>query len=468
MPTLRNASLCALTAIVLFSCNNQKSTTTPEQRAKTVIETESAGSEQGNHVDFNEYQTKFIESATQHFTVSSKKKSFITCKQGLKIDINPAVLEREDGAPLTENITVNVLELTNVNDLFKSNAATVCNGKLLVSGGSYYVDMENGGSKVRIKDGQAVEMQFPVVAKENMELFYGNRDANGNMDWVQTGKELQQNFETISFNTNDKLPTYFTIPEIKIKKGQYLCASLTDKVIFLNRMTTVQNMVHTMQQWGKDKIIDTVYYSFQPGCQYKNIRYTRYTGGDYWNRYSGMLFRVNSSKESQAEKDSLNELYCEYLEKVKAEKKIENFKDQLAKNYAPEFDAKKTANYRPVRVANLGWINCDRFYNVPQQEQTELELPYALNNSRMQYFVMFRNLNSLLNGTADFVQNKNIVLQKLPVGEKITLVAFIKKNGVIYHAKQDFNVAKNKRVEMDFKEISADEVNKMFGPNVKI
>ena len=48
------------------------------------------------------------------------------------------------------------------------------------------------------------------------------------------------------------------------------------------------------------------------------------------------------------------------------------------------------------------------------------------------------------------------VLDKLPVGEKITFIAFTKKNGTLYQAKQEYVIGKNKKLPVNFKEISAD------------
>ena len=94
--------------------------------------------------------------------------------------------------------------MTTSNDLFKSNAATVSNGRLLASGGSYFIGMENNGQKIRLKKGHSLPVDFPVFAKEEMELFYGERDSAGSMNWVKAGNKLEQQFEEMEFNTRSR------------------------------------------------------------------------------------------------------------------------------------------------------------------------------------------------------------------------------------------------------------------------
>ena len=74
----------------------------------------------------------------------------------------------------------------------------------------------------------------------------------------------------------------------------------------------------------------------------------------------------------------------------------------------------------------------------------------------------------LLNGNTNFTENRNAVLQNLPVGEQVTLVALTKKNGIVYQAREDFTVGKERKLPVHFNEISADGMSKIFGVNVKI
>lgn len=465
MSILRGARLCAFASFILFSCNTKtKDKQSTERSNSTIVQTATFLPQQEavnpvEEMNMQAFHTGFIDNKTQNFTVSAKSITNVQSRGGLKLSVDPAFIEREDGSPLQGNIEVSIVELTNVDDLFKSNAATISNGRLLASGGSYFIGMKNGKSKIRIKKGASLQAEFPVLKKEDMQLFYGQRDVDGNMNWTEANDKLQSQYETISFNTADKYRN-FPAPDLSVNpanKGYFMYSpySINNQVIFMGKQTTVKYMVNTILNRRPDRIIDTLYYSWNSNYGRKSINYYRDKKFIY-GRNSGMIFRIIPAKESAAEKDSLDNLSCEYQQKkLEWEKKVD-FKTQLKQTYAP------------AAVTELGWINCDRFYNSPQQAETELQMPYALNNTKVEYFVLFKSFNGLLNDKAVYTGSKNIVLQKLPVGESITLVAFTKKNGIVYQAKQDFVVSKNKKQQLNFKEISADELTKIFGANIKV
>ncbi len=476
MPNLHVASRCAIFVFVLFSCNTKTNEKQVNENSP-VVTTELIKASPEQTLDLTALHADFIEKATQHFSVTAKTISSVKSKGGLKIKVDPGSLEREDGTPLQGDIDISIIELTNANDLFKSNAATVSNGRLLISGGSYFIGMKNGNTKLRIKNGKSIETEFPFLKKDDMELFYGERDAEGSMNWKETGKQLKQEFETVSFNTYDNdiygLNSFENIerPDLNItNKKHYMFPKIDSKVFFLNRMMTIQEMVKTMQRWGKDRIIDTVYYSWTNDLDIKNsIRYVREPRQLHYGFVKGRLYRIISSKESIAERDSFANIFCQYEEKqnivnAKRAARLKEFGAQQPMNFTQQL--KKT--YAPAAVTELGWINCDKFYNPSQQTQTELELPYALNNTRIEYFLVFNSFSGLLNGRTEFTENKNVFLNSMPVGEKVTLVAFTKKDGILYQAKEDFVVARNKRLPLNFKEISKEEITKLFGSSVKI
>ena len=122
-------------------------------------------------------------------------------KLGTTIYINPNDLETLDGKPLTENIEIELKELTNQLELFGTNTQTVSNGKLLVSGGAYYLNMKSNGKQLKIKDGKNINIDFPKLTNEKMSLFYGQKDSLGIMNWEST-KTKFTNIDKIKENKN--------------------------------------------------------------------------------------------------------------------------------------------------------------------------------------------------------------------------------------------------------------------------
>lgn len=91
-----------------------------------------------------------------------------------------------------------------------------------------------------------------------------------------------------------------------------------------------------------------------------------------------------------------------------------------------------------------------------------------MNNSSIQYFIIFRKFNGLISGSILSVENSTLVIPRLPVGEKITLVAFAKSKGILYQCKEDVTLTKNATIPLKFKSITTEEMNRIFKSNVKI
>ncbi len=447
MPTLRSASLCAFFAIILFSCNSKKNDRIVEQRSST-----NAGTEQSlpnETVDITSLQKNFLDASTQHFSVSSTRVSELKSKKGLKITVDPAALENENGAPFEGNIDVSVIELTNVDDLFKSNAATVSDGRLLISGGSYFIGMENSGKKIRIKKGQTLQAELPMLKKDGMELFYGQRNDNNDMNWKRTNVSFRK-YESLSFtgqNNWDNPP----VEELGAIIDPRVFKSLNETVYYYGAKTTLGNLVDTLNKNSTKVYLQKI--SYWP----KNLPTDRPLDTNYLVHLYGpkdqYILRAYKAEQKQRE-DSIKRKAA-YLAAL-AKWQPHSLSGQIQKYYAP------------TALTSLGWINCDRFYEQGEQTETELELPYTFNNSRIEYFIVFKSFNGLLNDRADFDKDQKAIIKKLPVGEEITFVAFTKKNGKIYQAKENYVIGKNKTLPVNFKEISATDMNKLFGANVKI
>jgi len=451
MPTRRRASLCVLTTLVLFSCNNKKN----HGNAETILASESQSDTVNilpdDPVDMSAYNASFMDAATQHFTAPVKKISVITAKKGLRVTVNPSVLEKEDGSPVDGKINVSIIELTNSDDLFRSNAATVSNGRLLSSGGSYYIGMECNGQKLRIKNGQTMQVNFPVLRKNEMELFYGERDADNNMNWKSAGMPLEQQIETISFsdsgrdNSNDIMPrAFYAVKEYQ----QY--QSLKDKVYYYDKKMSLEELIDTLNRETKKVYIDSTYN--WPRITMPNVKQdTNFLLRNYGARY---LLRIRPYKSMIAEK--------EILEKNK------RLQDSALKNWQPTSLAGQMQKYyAPSGILRLGWVNCDWYYKFKEKTDVDLEIPITLNNSHIEYFLIYTTFNGLVNKSIDFNRDVKVVLRDLPVGESITLVAFAKNKGIIYQGKEAFVVERNKKVSMDFKTISKEELSKIFRNNVR-
>jgi len=73
-----------------------------------------------------------------------------------------------------------------------NNAQTTSNGKILVTGGAYYINMLSNGKQLKIKQGKGIKVEFLKLTENEMELFLGRRDSLGQTNWIRA----KQNFNS--------------------------------------------------------------------------------------------------------------------------------------------------------------------------------------------------------------------------------------------------------------------------------
>jgi hypothetical protein len=195
--------LLIFTLIGFINCNNHKE----------KINTETEVFRQKETQKLNEVLKKY-EVPSQKFKVLATKSIIIKGKDGTTIFINPDDLEMENKNPLGTNIEVELKELLNQEQLLKNNAQTVSEGKLLVSGGAYFINVTSDGQQLKLKEGKTLSVGFPKISDNEMSLFYGQRDSLGKIDWQKSEMKFVNNVEAAKakFGNPAPNPTQPTMP----------------------------------------------------------------------------------------------------------------------------------------------------------------------------------------------------------------------------------------------------------------
>ena len=174
--------LVILSIFGLSSCKNNQST---EERKPTF--------DMKTEINIINNYLKQHEEVSQVFEVSSDKPTQVKGNAGTIISINPMDLVTETGHQVGKNIEIELKELTNQEQLLRTNAQTTANGKLLVSGGAYFINLKSDGKQLKLKDGKKLSVKFPKIATNEMSLFYGQRDTLGQLNWQQSEQKFKSN-----------------------------------------------------------------------------------------------------------------------------------------------------------------------------------------------------------------------------------------------------------------------------------
>lgn len=184
------SNLLLISCCLWASCSNPE----PKEAAQNTTQTPVVTDHNAAIGKLNELLKK-MEEPMQVYKISSDKPAVVSGKKGTRIEVNPGDLQTESGKPLGAEIEVELQELLNQSGLMRSNAQTVSDGRLLISGGAYYIGMRSGGEPLKLKAGKKLQVAFPRITEKPMNLFYGQKNAQGQMNW--TGVE-------VSFKTTAK------------------------------------------------------------------------------------------------------------------------------------------------------------------------------------------------------------------------------------------------------------------------
>ncbi len=446
--------------MLLYSCEYQPKSSGKEKATakKEKGMPSSASNEQGVMVDINSLNNIYTNSIIQTFIVPAKKTVEVKTKGGLKLTIDPSALESEEGEPVSGSIIVQIAELTNSEAMFKANATTVSNGRLLVSGGSYYVGLESNGKKLKIKSRQSIKAIFPKLAENEMELFYGRRNQEGSMNWMRANEPLEFIQEPTIYN-----PPF---PDSMVNRPYdskfYKYGSPEKKVQFMNNIITLKQLAGELQKRGVDKHLDSIQMTMQ----------------DFYGRYyhygicgrmpfdSIKLYGVMSCREIEEEKAAAKKAAILKNYQLKENKE---YKEKWAKDrYENSIEGQMQKYYAPASITQLGWINCDRFYNNPLIPETAVELPFSFNGKSIQYFLIYKSFVGLMGGRLTTNEKKQYLIRNLPNGEQVKMICFVKANGQIYQGTNDFVTGINETLKPEFKIIGGETLKNIFGKNVKL
>lgn len=385
--------------LVCFSyCNEKKSSS-----HQAVAKDSSAIKDQlyGHDNSFFSFERK-----PEIITVSSEKKSRITGKKGLKLIIDPTSLEAEDGSPVSGNITVELTEMVTQEDLFNADASTNSDGQLLVSGGAYHLEMKNGDRKLRIKKDKSLVMQCPKYSNKEMELFYGQKDSSGNLNWVPAKKPIR-----------------------KITGKPELTPGVAK-----NPGTQPQSSPPITKDTAKS----------QDGSLTALLDFAEKKG----NRISA------SELDSFLDKRDLFENDADLIRVTKEETDVETGEKKKVSS---------KVYYEPVEIRKLGWINCDRYYQNPNKTKINCDLQFVEQTDKASIYIVFNNINSLIKEYAKVsdISKPYELSFDFPVGEPVKLIAITNNGEDIFIARANYKIEKNGIVALKFNKAAKEDINKI-------
>lgn len=147
--------------------------------------------------------------ASQIFRLNAKRDTIIETRQGIVLAIPAGAFKTTKGATASGVVDLEIKEALTAADIMKAGLSTMSNDLLLETGGMFYINAHEGKNNLSIDLEKPLNVNVPVNnAKPDMMLFKGERQANGNINWVDP-KPMKRRLSTLDMANLDLYPGGF-------------------------------------------------------------------------------------------------------------------------------------------------------------------------------------------------------------------------------------------------------------------
>lgn len=379
---------------------------------------------------------------TQQYTIDGTKDNKLVAEQGTTFWIAAGSLVLEDGSLPTAPIEVTIREAYSYSDMILNGLSTHASDQLLETGGMVYIEATADGKPLTIKEGQAVPIALPGTEfQSDMQLFTGEVDAHNNVEnWAVTERSFGKSLDAvIDMRRKPRRPerTVFVSTKVneegKPKKVPYRSAPRKPKPPSKDKTRFHATILHKIF-WSKDKraakeqaLYEQAVANYEERLRTYERRQKNYKAHlvrrqQYLKDLAVWEKEVAIKKEIQFEKD-VKQYQIKYERYLKA---IAKWEEERLEKLTELDDFESVGNVATAalsayftNITDLGWINCDRFRSLPEEEKTQLVITDN-NETAERIFVVFNDSNSILrtNRYQDDVYRTNF----LPKNANVTII----------------------------------------------
>jgi len=423
-----------------------------------------------------------LKPATQLFDVKPTEETLLKGKKGTVIYLPQNAFQFLDGTMPSGNVIIELKECYTLSDMIAENLSTTSENQLLQTAGMIYIKATAEGKELAIKNGKAFTIGFPKGNQsDTMDLFYDFKVANEKSTWIPDYKmyeaEAQVKFKNDTnkgegdralkldypVEMTDDLYDYgftwcletSTFYELKLK-GQ-------DKTIldYINDPSNISDSI--AKQFIKNDWRVHLDFNIDKNGRMNSFRatndeYTKYT--DYAAKITEDFLKSAPAFDLDRYKDGVK-LDWDYSLGIMGNKQINwlrfknKFRDKFAeyKNKAIQKLDKTALDYYLFSATKMNWINCDKFWNTPD-EKIEFFVK-AKNTKDVKIQIMFTDINSIMNGT---LKGDKFVFSNIPINRKIKVIGISYLNGKPTLSSALTKVDKDGFELTAFKEFSLDQL----------
>ncbi len=329
---------------------------------------------------------------TQIFKLKGASESIVTGMEGTKITIPQDAFETKDGKAISnDKVEIKLEEYQKPMDAIFNNLSTMCDGKILESGGMFRVTANYNGEPLKVRKGKTLPVEMPSKnMKKDMQLFYGNANENKIITWKNANIPFSQ-----------KKLTKVQLPSVKLKED-YLRTLVQEVNIVKGIKFQMSNQVPNISQ--------------VPRIPRKPKKYTEVTASDILTNFQQKLYpKILEEKIIAKENKRRKDIY---------EKRMERYERKMRAYFmALEKYRNDSTSYEAAMESTRNWISAEinkneifieeidrRLFNQSLQGLLAANKNNKLNMSNPERYLFNQKINLGVQGKIQYYKSRVSIL----------------------------------------------------------
>lgn len=423
---------------------------------------------------------------TEKFQIQASEESVLKGKKGTSLYIPANSFQFDDGTVPKEHITIEIKECLSLTDMIFENLHTISDDQILETNGMIYLNAEADGKKLSIKKGKAIVIAFQKNGLDKeMDLFYEFKLNDSVKTWIPDYKFFEtksvqetaieiDNLDLVGEDIGYEFEYPIEMTDDLYDYGYWISlrTAIFDELKLIDSEETVVEYIEN------PKNIDSV----NAHLFYKNNWHADF---DFHINKQGKMYNLRPNKDmgltynrkalkiakelfeslppfdiESYKRDITNDWY--YSLGIMSGRSInwkrykQKFRNQYADytNQAIQKIDQNTLQYYMFSATEMGWINCDRFWDLEDSEKTDF-IVKTNNTTETRIQIIFKDVKSIMTGT---YENGDLVFKNIPKGKEIKIIGISYSNGKPTLAVGE-SITDSKNFELnDFKEFTLDQL----------
>jgi hypothetical protein len=447
---------------------------------------------------------QWSEEQMQSFLLDPTQGNKILGAEGTSIWIDANSFEYADGTGLPKGkVQFNLREAYQTDAIIMANLTTSSKDELLETGGMVFTEaFDESGKELKLRTESTMRVSMPTSEmEEGMELFMGEQGENGQLnDWRPTRQSALANLDAyLALPPKPRAPVLLQKPVYVRYEGEDKQKVAAPKApakpykpgkphqptadnsryeagffeaLFMSKKKRQQKDAAVLAE--KTTVYEKEMQTYRERMLKYDAAYAKYE--EEYQTYQEALaewkkLEMESSKvlvyqdvltrqENEQLRADFESKKAAFKQRMDAWKEFRNEKLlEFEQKYAAQGDVKMNESFLNAYIFNvneLGWINCDRFYGIPEAMKEPLVIADE-DYSNEKIFVICKDIRSMLRAERT---TKAYRTRSMPKGMDVRVVAIKLDNGQPYISMVNTKVGQEDQVALSYKACSLPELRK--------